>query len=103
MTKLKSPGSKASANGELIATIEEQSAELRLLRQEVAEWRKKYAKGALRDIGFNNSEKEEEPIYTPLDTADTSAEALRMPGLYPYTRVVHPTGDLGRFWTIRQL
>jgi len=102
MTKLKSPGSKASANGELIATIEEQSAELRLLRQEVAEWRKKYDKGELRDIGFNNSEKEVQPIYTPLDTADTSAEALGMPGVYPYTRGVHPTGYRGRLWTMRQ-
>ena len=102
MTKLKSPGSKASANGELIATIEEQSAELHLLRQEVAEWRKKYDKGELRDIGFNNSEKEVQPIYTPLDTADTSAEALGMPGVYPYTRGVHPTGYRGRLWTMRQ-
>ena len=36
MTKLKSPGSKSAADSELIATIEEQSAELRLLREEVA-------------------------------------------------------------------
>src|SRR5438045_7176590 len=102
MTKLKSPGSKASANGELIATIEEQSAELRLLRQEVAEWRKKYEKGELRDIGFNNSEKEVQPIYTPLDAAETSADALGMPGVYPYTRGIHATGYRGRLWTMRQ-
>src|SRR3954470_1178704 len=102
MTKLKTHGPKASSNGELIATIEEQSAELRLLRQEVAEWRKKYDKAELRDIGFNNSEKELQPIYTPLDTADTSAEALGMPGVYPYTRGVHPTGYRGRLWTMRQ-
>jgi len=102
MTKLKSPGSKAAPHSELIATIEEQSAELRLLRKEVAEWRKKYDKGELRDIGFNNSEKEVQPIYTPLDTAETSAEALGMPGVYPYTRGVHPTGYRGRLWTMRQ-
>ena len=42
MTKLKSPGSKSAADSELIATIEEQSAELSLLRKEVAEWKKKY-------------------------------------------------------------
>src|SRR5213595_2710098 len=102
MTKLKSPGSKASANGELIATIEEQSAELRLLRQEVAEWRKKYEKGELRDIAFTNSEKEIQAIYTPLDAAETSAEALGMPGFYPYTRGIHPTGYRGRLWTMRQ-
>ncbi len=102
MTKLKSPASKTGPNSELIETIEEQSAELRLLRKEVAEWRKKYEKGELRDIGFNNSEKEVRPIYTPLDAAETSAEALGMPGVYPYTRGVHATGYRGRLWTMRQ-
>src|SRR6266550_4749067 len=102
MTKLKSPGSKTGPDSELIETIEEQSAELRLLRKEVAEWRKKYEKGELRDIGFNNSEKEVRPIYTPLDAAETSAEALGMPGFYPYTRGIHPTGYRGRLWTMRQ-
>jgi len=102
MTKLKSPSSKGAADNELIATIEEQSAELRLLRKEVAEWRKKYEKGELRDIAFTNSEKEVRPIYSPLDSAETSAEALGMPGFYPYTRGVHPTGYRGRLWTMRQ-
>jgi methylmalonyl-CoA mutase N-terminal domain/subunit len=102
MTKLKSPGSNAAADSELIATIEEQSAELRLLRKEVAEWKKKYEKGELRDIAFTNSEKEVQPIYTPLDAAETDAEALGMPGFYPYTRGVHPTGYRGRLWTMRQ-
>jgi methylmalonyl-CoA mutase N-terminal domain/subunit len=102
MTKLKSPASKDAADNDLIATIEEQSAELRLLRKEVSEWRKKYEKGELRDIAFTNSEKELQPIYSPLDSAETSAEALGMPGFYPYTRGVHPTGYRGRLWTMRQ-
>src|SRR3989449_9866816 len=102
MTKLKSPASKTGPDSELIETIEEQSAELRLLRKEVAEWRKKYEQGELRDIGFNNSEKEVQPTYTPLDAAETSAEALGMPGVYPYTRGVHATGYRGRLWTMRQ-
>ncbi|MFL5596855.1 MAG: methylmalonyl-CoA mutase [Gemmatimonadaceae bacterium] len=102
MTKLKSPHTSGAPDKELIATIEEQSAELRLLRQEVAEWRKKYEKGELRDLAFTNSEKEVQPIYTPLDAAETSAEALGMPGFYPYTRGVHPTGYRGRLWTMRQ-
>jgi methylmalonyl-CoA mutase, N-terminal domain len=102
MTKLKSPSSDGAADSELIATIEEQSAELRLLRKEVAEWRKKYEKGEVRDIAFTNSEKEVQPIYSPLDAAETSAEALGMPGFYPYTRGVHPTGYRGRLWTMRQ-
>ena len=103
MSKLKSPGSKgAAADKELIATIEEQSAELRLLRKEVAEWRKKYEKGELRDIAFTNSEKEVQPVYTPLDAAETDPAALGMPGIYPYARGIHPTGYRGRLWTMRQ-
>jgi methylmalonyl-CoA mutase N-terminal domain/subunit len=102
MTKVKSQSSNGVADSELIATIEEQSAELRLLRKEVADWRKKYERGELRDLAFTNSEKEVQPIYTPLDAAETSAEALGMPGFYPYTRGVHPTGYRGRLWTMRQ-
>jgi len=106
MTKLKRPNSpsaaKSPADSKLVEKIEEQSAELRLLRKEVAEWRKKYEQGELRDIGFNNSEKELQPIYTPLDAMETSAEALGMPGVYPYTRGVHATGYRGRLWTMRQ-
>ena len=102
MTRLKSPDSKGAGDRELIATIEEQSAELRLLRKEVAEWRKKYEKGEVRDIAFTNSEKEVQPIYTPLDAAETDPAALGMPGFYPYTRGIHPTGYRGRLWTMRQ-
>ncbi len=102
MSKLKSPASKAVPQKELIATVEEQSAELRLLRKEVAEWRKKYEKGELRDIAFTNSEREVQPVYTPLDAAETDPAALGMPGIYPYTRGVHPTGYRGRLWTMRQ-
>jgi methylmalonyl-CoA mutase N-terminal domain/subunit len=102
MSKLKSTNSKGAADRELIATIEEQSAELRLLRKEVAEWRKKYEKGELRDIAFTNSEKEVQPVYTPLDAAETDPAALGMPGIYPYTRGIHPTGYRGRLWTMRQ-
>jgi methylmalonyl-CoA mutase N-terminal domain/subunit len=102
MTKLRSPRTEAADDSELIATIEEQSAELRLLRKEVEEWRKKYEKGELRDIAFTNSAKEVRPIYTALDAAETDAEALGMPGFFPYTRGVHPTGYRGRLWTMRQ-
>jgi methylmalonyl-CoA mutase N-terminal domain/subunit len=102
MTKLRSPRSEEAPDSELIATIEEQSAELRLLRKEVAEWRKRYDKGELRDIAFTNSAKEVRPIYTALDAAETDAEALGMPGFFPYTRGIHPTGYRGRLWTMRQ-
>ncbi len=102
MTKLRSPRTEKADDSELIATIEEQSAELRLLRKEVDEWRKKYEKGELREIAFTNSAKEVRPIYTALDAAETDAEALGMPGFFPYTRGIHPTGYRGRLWTMRQ-
>ena len=102
MTKLKSSNSKPDTKSELTSTIEEQNAELRLLRKEVAEWRRKYDAGQLRDLAFTNSEKEVEPLYTPLDTAETGANAMGMPGIYPYTRGIHATGYRGRLWTMRQ-
>ncbi|MEX2110073.1 MAG: methylmalonyl-CoA mutase family protein [Gemmatimonadaceae bacterium] len=102
MTKLRSPRSEGAPDSELIATVEEQSAELRLLRKEVEEWRKRYEKGEQRDIAFTNSAKEVRPIYTALDAAETDAEALGMPGFFPYTRGIHPTGYRGRLWTMRQ-
>ncbi len=101
MTKLKSSNSKP-AESELVSKIEEQSAELRLLRKEIAEWRRKYESGELRDIAFTNSEREVQPLYSPLDAAETSADALGMPGIYPYTRGVHATGYRGKLWTMRQ-
>ena len=101
MTKLKS-SSKSVTESELISTVEEQSAELRLLRKEVAEWRRKYESGELRDLAFTNSEKEVQPIYTPLDIAETDAQAMGLPGIYPYTRGIHATGYRGRLWTMRQ-
>jgi methylmalonyl-CoA mutase N-terminal domain/subunit len=44
-----------------------------------------------------------EHLYTPLDIADLDyTNDLGMPGEYPYTRGVHPTGYRGRLWTMRQ-
>src|SRR5438876_1646625 len=102
MTKLKSPGAKTGPDSELIETIEEQSAELRLLRKEVAEWRRKYDSAPKRDIAFTNSEKEVQALYTAADTADSDPSALGLPGFFPYTRGIHPTGYRGRLWTMRQ-
>ena len=72
------------------------------LRAEVAEWRRRYEKGELRDIGFTNSESDVEPLYTALDVSKESAESLGVPGTYPFTRGVHPTGYRGKLWTMRQ-
>ncbi len=80
----------------------DRSAELERLRAEVAEWRRRYDKGELRDIAFTNSANEPEPLYTALDVDPHTAEALGTPGTYPFTRGVHPTGYRGKLWTMRQ-
>src|SRR5947199_10106351 len=76
--------------------------ELERLRAEVAEWRRKYADGELRDIGFTNSAREVDPLYTALDLPRQTSAELGVPGEYPYTRGIHPTGYRGRLWAMRQ-
>jgi methylmalonyl-CoA mutase N-terminal domain/subunit len=78
------------------------TSELERLRAEVAEWRRRYSRGELRDIAFSNSANEIEPLYTALDVSDESADSLGVPGTYPFTRGVHPTGYRGKLWTMRQ-
>ena len=80
----------------------ERQEELERLRLEVAAWRKRYAAAEKRDLAFVNSEGEVEPVYTPLDVEHLDATALPMPGEYPFTRGIHPTGYRGRLWTMRQ-
>ena len=79
-----------------------QRAELEQLRAEVAEWRRRYDAGEVRDIGFANSAREVEPLYTALDVEPHSSENVAVPGTYPYTRGIHPTGYRGKLWTMRQ-
>jgi methylmalonyl-CoA mutase, N-terminal domain len=76
--------------------------ELAKLRAEVAEWRRRYAEGELRSIAFTNSAQEVAPLYTALDISPDTAEQLGVPGIYPFTRGIHPTGYRGRLWTMRQ-
>jgi len=43
-----------------------------------------------------------ERLYTPADLADLDYDRdLGLPGRYPFTRGVHPTGYRGRLWTMR--
>jgi methylmalonyl-CoA mutase N-terminal domain/subunit len=82
---------------------DQERAELERLREEVARWRSRYEKAGKRDIAFVNSEGEVEPLYTALDLVrDDSSTDLAVPGEYPYTRGIHPTGYRGRLWTMRQ-
>ncbi len=79
--------------------LREQQAENQRLRAEVAAWRAKYEKGEKRELAFSNSAFEVEPVYTALDA---SASSTPLPGDFPFTRGIHPTGYRGRLWTMRQ-
>src|SRR6476661_1523770 len=86
---------------QLPGTSGDEREELDRLRAEVAAWRARYERGQLRDIGFSNSAREVAPLYTALDRAHVAADE-GVPGAYPYTRGIHPTGYRGKLWTMRQ-
>ncbi len=87
---------------QLDPTLAAMQAELDTLRQEVEQWRARYGKGEKRDIAYTNSEKEVAPLYTALDLEGSGGTAFEVPGAYPYTRGIHPTGYRGKLWTMRQ-
>ena len=41
-------------------------------------------------------------VYTPADLAELNQEDIGLPGEYPFTRHIMPTGYRGRLWTMRQ-
>ncbi len=85
---------------ELRGQVRDRDDEIARLRTEVAAWRARYDKGAVRDMAYTNSADEVAPLYTALDTGErVDAE---VPGAYPYTRGIHPTGYRGKLWTMRQ-
>jgi methylmalonyl-CoA mutase N-terminal domain/subunit len=77
-----------------------QERELATLRAEIGKWRAIFAKQAVRtDTDFSTiSGLELDPVYTPLDTALVT----ELPGQFPYTRGIHPSGYRGKLWTMRQ-
>src|SRR5476649_377166 len=87
---------------DLDATLAEMQEELDRLRKEVAAWRANFDRSRKRDIAFTNSAGEPEPLYLATDLEGSAGSAFEMPGFYPYTRGVHPTGYRGRLWTMRQ-
>ena len=86
----------------LSETVREQREEIERLRAQLNAWRERYARGEKRDIGFMNSTHEVAPLYTPLDVAEKDAASLGVPGEFPFTRGIHPTGYRGKLWTMRQ-
>ncbi|MDX2183787.1 MAG: methylmalonyl-CoA mutase family protein [Gemmatimonadaceae bacterium] len=76
--------------------------ELAQLRAEVAEWRRRYNEGTLRPVAYTNSANEVEPLFTALDLEGRTTSAGEVPGEFPFTRGIHPTGYRGKLWTMRQ-
>ena len=83
--------------------------ELERIAQEKRRWEETSLKKALERSGersdrdFRTSSTQTQPLYTPLDTADTDyGRDVGFPGEYPYTRGVQPTMYRGRLWSIRQ-
>jgi len=85
-----------------ITELDQKERENERLRAELEEWKRKYEAAKKRDIAFTNSEKEVQALYTSVDSAGLHEADLGLPGSYPYTRGIHPTGYRGKLWTMRQ-
>ncbi len=83
-------------------TLAAMQEELDRLRTEVDAWRKRFDKASKRDIAFTNSAGEVAPLYNAMDLEGSAGSAFEVPGTYPFTRGIHPTGYRGRLWTMRQ-
>ena len=84
------------------ATIAAMQQEIDALRAQVAAWRARFDRGTVRDLSYTNSSRDVAPLYTALDLEGSAGTALEVPGEFPYTRGIHPTGYRGRLWTMRQ-
>ncbi|HYP23099.1 MAG TPA: methylmalonyl-CoA mutase family protein [Actinomycetota bacterium] len=68
----------------------------------ISRWRERYEQARLRDdVDFDTlSSVELEPLYGPPD--GSVPETIGVPGEYPFTRGIYPSGYRGRLWTMRQ-
>jgi methylmalonyl-CoA mutase, N-terminal domain len=65
-------------------------------------WREEFEASPLRDDGLETSTISGIPLK-PLYTAeDLPGRPEELPGQFPYTRGIHPSGYRGRLWTMRQ-
>jgi methylmalonyl-CoA mutase, N-terminal domain len=87
---------------DLTAPPSDLAAEVDRLRAEVAAWRARYEASRVRDTAFINSADEVAPLYTALDLDPAGDVVHEVPGQYPFTRGIHPTGYRGKLWTMRQ-
>ncbi len=87
---------------DLDPTLDAMRAELEHLRAELARWQARYVTGETRNLAWTNSAREVQPLYTALDLEGSGGTAFEVPGEFPFTRGIHPTGYRGKLWTMRQ-
>jgi len=87
---------------DLADVVRQQQEELAQLRAEVTAWREQYDRSRVRNVAYTNSATEVAPLYTALDLENSAGTAFEVPGQFPFTRGIHPTGYRGKLWTMRQ-
>ena len=107
LTRNDSPTAAVPAGEERQLSLFSQEALDRIRRVE-ERWRRETLepvakKGSWKKDFTTVSGAEVNPLATPRSIANTDYERdLAMPGEFPYTRGVHPTGYRGKLWTMRQ-
>jgi methylmalonyl-CoA mutase, N-terminal domain len=65
-------------------------------------WREEFEAGPRRDDGLETSTISGVPLKPLYTAADLPGRPEELPGQFPYTRGIHPSGYRGRLWTMRQ-
>jgi methylmalonyl-CoA mutase N-terminal domain/subunit len=65
-------------------------------------WKEEFESSPSRDDGIETSTISGIPLKPLYTAADLPKRDEEMPGVYPYTRGIHPSGYRGRLWTMRQ-
>jgi methylmalonyl-CoA mutase N-terminal domain/subunit len=65
-------------------------------------WKEDYESAPARDDGIETSTISGVPIQPLYTSSDLPRREEELPGQFPYTRGIHPSGYRGRLWTMRQ-
>ena len=77
--------------------------QLDLFQESLDKWKAKTNLSKSRDADFNTlSGHKQEVCYFPENPEDNYMEKLSFPGVFPYTRGIHPNLYRGKLWTMRQ-